>query len=189
MAGCGQRTSDRTGRARATTLAAHALCALACACADPVHIRLLEPGTAHDEPSDALPDAGEPTQPNPGGPPDAGPAGQPDARPSGLPDAAQPAAEARLVLRYDFSGTGTRVNDLVGGADAVVMGGAALDGAGGVELDGDNDFVDMPNGILSRHDSATIVAWLDWMGAVENCWQRIFDFGSSWSATPSRRCS
>jgi hypothetical protein len=60
-------------------LAIHALCAVACtcACADPVHIRLLEPAAAQDDPSDALSDASEPTQPEPGGPPDAQPAGQP----------------------------------------------------------------------------------------------------------------
>ena len=82
-----------------------------------------------------------------------------------------------LVLRYDFEGTGTVVTDRVGTADAHLLGGAMLDGAGGVELDGADDHVDLPNGVLSRNQSVTIVAWLTWHGGV--CWQRIFDFGSN----------
>ena len=91
------------------------------------------------------------------------------------PDAATP--PVGLVLRYDFEGTGTVVKDLVGTADAHLLGGAVLDGAGGVELDGDDDHVDLPNGVLSRNQSVTIAAWLAWHGGV--CWQRIFDFGSN----------
>ena len=92
-----------------------------------------------------------------------------------MSDAATP--PVGLVLRYDFEGMGTLVSDRVGMADAQLLGGAALDGAGGVELDGDDDYVDMPNGVLSRQRSVTIAAWLTWHGGV--CWQRIFDFGSN----------
>lgn len=123
-----------------------------CACSTDAAIRLLEPATGAVDAGDATPDAAEPA-----------------------PDAATPSVG--LVLRYDFAGAGTVVVDRVGSADASLLGGAVLDGAGGVELDGDDDHVDLPNGVLSRHQSVTIVAWLTWHGGV--CWQRIFDFGSN----------
>ena len=76
-----------------------------------------------------------------------------------------------LVLRYDFVGAsaGTVVEDRVGTSDARLMGGAVLDGT--------DDYVDLPNGVLSRHTSVTIAVWLTWRGGV--CWQRILDFGSN----------
>jgi len=82
-----------------------------------------------------------------------------------------------LALRYDFEGLGAVVEDRVGEADALVRGGAALDATGGLSLDGVDDYVDMPNGVLSSRRSATIMAWLRWDGGP--CWQRIFDFGST----------
>jgi len=82
-----------------------------------------------------------------------------------------------LVLRYDFSGTGMTVLDRVGHENGQLVGGAMLDGKGGVVLDGKDDYVDIPNGVVSRLGSATFMSWLDWDGG--NCWQRIFDFGSS----------
>jgi hypothetical protein len=77
-------------------------------------------------------------------------------------------ADPALMLRYDFAGTGSTVRDRVGTAHA---------GRGGLTLDGVDDFVDMPNGLISPLQSVTVVAWLDWYGGP--CWQRVFDFGSS----------
>jgi hypothetical protein len=94
---------------------------------------------------------------------------------AGERDAAVPGSG--LVLRYDFSGEGTRVRDRMGTADAALLGGAVLDGQSGVELDGSDDYVDLPNGIVSRLESATFMSWLEWHGGV--CWQRILDFGKS----------
>jgi hypothetical protein len=82
-----------------------------------------------------------------------------------------------LMLRYDFGGTGSVVIDRVGDADGALRGGAMLDGDGGVALDGDDDYVDLPNHIVSRLTDATFVVWLTWDGGV--CWQRIFDFGAN----------
>jgi hypothetical protein len=82
-----------------------------------------------------------------------------------------------LVLRYDFDGEGAVVEDRVGHAHAMIRGGAELDQRGGLVLDGVDDYVDMPNGVLSSRRSATIIAWLHWAGGT--CWQRIFDFGST----------
>jgi hypothetical protein len=97
--------------------------------------------------------------------------------PPSLPEGELEVARAALALRYDFAGEGTQVKDLVGTRDAVLRGDAQLDARGGVELDGYNDYVDLPNGVLSGYTSATIMAWLDWHGGY--CWQRVFDFGSS----------
>jgi len=82
-----------------------------------------------------------------------------------------------LIHRYTFDGEGTRVVDSVGSADGTLMGGAVLDGAGHVTLDGTDDYVDLPNGLISGLADVTIVAWLAWNGGP--CWQRVFDFGSS----------
>ncbi len=85
--------------------------------------------------------------------------------------------DSSLFLRYDFAGTGTLVRDQIGSAHAQAIGGAQLDGSGGLTLDGSNDYVDLPNGLLSNRVSVTMVAWLTWTGT--GCWQRVFDFGSS----------
>ena len=92
-------------------------------------------------------------------------------------DAGDDVPAGQLVLRYDFEGTGTVVQDRAGSANGLVVGGAALDGTGVLALDGVDDYVDMPNGVASRRASATFMAWVEWEGGV--CWQRIFDFGKT----------
>lgn len=82
-----------------------------------------------------------------------------------------------LVLRYDFNGTGSTVRDRVGSSHAQVLGGAQLDGSGALTLDGSNDYVNMPNGLISRFSSVTVMVWFTFAGS--SCWQRAFDFGSS----------
>lgn len=83
-----------------------------------------------------------------------------------------------LVLRYDFSGTGTTVRDRIGNADAKLIGGLTLaSDRDFITLDGVDDYVDMPNGIISGLHNATIIAWVAWDGGA--CWQRVFDFGLS----------
>jgi len=82
------------------------------------------------------------------------------------------------IQRYDFRGTGSVVTDSVGGANGSIRGGARLDGRGGLVLDGRDDYVDLPNGLISSLNSATFMVWVTWYdGRV--CWQRIFDFGST----------
>jgi len=90
-------------------------------------------------------------------------------------------ASADIVHRYSFGGTGTAVVDSVGNADGVVLGGATLDGSGRLTLDGDNDYVDLPNGILDGLTDATFEAWVKWNGTAAGPWQRVFDFGTSTS--------
>jgi hypothetical protein len=90
---------------------------------------------------------------------------------------AHEAGTGALVLRYDFSGVGSVVQDRIGAAHGEIVGGAQLDGSGGLTLDGSNDFVNMPNALVSKLTSVTVVAWLTWSGGA--CWQRVFDCGSN----------
>lgn len=96
-----------------------------------------------------------------------------------LTDAATPPAPmaSHLIHRYSFGGDGTRASDSVGSADGSLKGGAVLDGAGHATLDGTDDYIELPNGLLSGLSDATLVAWLAWNGGP--CWQRVFDFGST----------
>lgn len=79
--------------------------------------------------------------------------------------------------RYRFDGTGAVAIDDVSGGDGVIVGGAVLDGEGVLVLDGNDDYVDLPNGLVSSLAEATFSAWLEWNG--NNCWHRIFSFGST----------
>jgi len=106
----------------------------------------------------------------------------------GLPDddASEPGVAScqglldALVHRYAFDGSGPAVRDSSGGPDGAVIG-AALTGTGAVTLEGrmTDEYVDLPNGILSALDSATLEVWLTWYGGPE--WQRIFDIGDDQS--------
>jgi hypothetical protein len=86
---------------------------------------------------------------------------------------------AALVHRYSFEGSGTSVVDSAGTANGTVVNGQ-LSGTGTVALSGSistENYVNLPNGLISGLGSATIEAWLTWNGG--DPWQRIFDFGSS----------
>jgi hypothetical protein len=85
---------------------------------------------------------------------------------------------ASLVHRYDFSGDGTLVDDSVGRADGAIVN-AALTGDGELVLAGGSSeqYVDLPNGLISGLTSASIETWLRWSGGSN--WQRIFDFGNN----------
>jgi hypothetical protein len=71
------------------------------------------------------------------------------------------------------------VTDSVGDADGTALGGAVLEGEGELELAGDGmgEYVDLPNGIISELEDATIEAWVIWHGG--DPFQRIFDFGDA----------
>jgi Concanavalin A-like lectin/glucanases superfamily len=176
-------------------LALHALCACgpsALGCSDEVYVHLLAPEPTSDEtavPTETA-QVTEPMESTDGTATATAPevdaaAAEPNAaadaaantdEPTVNLDAA-PLTAAALLHHYDFSGTGTAVIDRVGSADGVVLGGATLDGAGGVTLDGLDDYVDLPNGLLGDLEAVTFVVWLTWHGGP--CWQRVFDFGNS----------
>ena len=122
-------------------------------CADDVTLHLLDPRA----------------EPGSGGRSGAGAAGA----------AGTDAASSALIHRYDFEGTGTTVFDRIGTADGRTEAGAELDGTGVVILDGVDDFVRLPGGLVSSLTSATVLAWVTWSGG--SCWQRVFDFGNTTS--------
>lgn len=93
---------------------------------------------------------------------------------------------AALRHRYSFAGTGSAVRDGVGTAHGSVINGQ-LSGSGAVVLTGaatPENYVDLPNGMLSALGSATLEAWVSWDGG--DPWQRIFDFGSGQGAEDAR---
>lgn len=79
--------------------------------------------------------------------------------------------------RYDFSGSGVELVDRNGAADGEVFGGAVLDGSGQLSLEGDDDYVDLANGIFGGGESISILLW----ARIESgpAYWRIFDFGTS----------
>jgi len=90
------------------------------------------------------------------------------------------ALEAALIHRYRFEGTGTVAVDDVGDADGTVMN-ATLDGSATLTLAGgtSNQYVDLPDGMISVLTDATFEVWLSWQGG--GGWQRVFDFGDTTS--------
>lgn len=95
---------------------------------------------------------------------------------AGAPGAGGADATVAPAHRYDFSGTGTVVRDLVGGADGTFFNGT-LSGEGFAELDGRNQYVALPSGIVSALGNATFVMWIEWAGNGD--WERVFDFGNN----------
>ena len=81
--------------------------------------------------------------------------------------------KSALLHRYSFDGTGTAVTDSVGAAHGTVVN-AQLSGSGTVVLGGGttDQYVDLPNGIVSSLTNATFEAWITWDGG--NGWQRVF---------------
>lgn len=148
------------------------------ACDANVNIELLPLDTSRAEPSTvassavASSDAGqiaEPSSPNNGSTSATVPSSSP------LSDGGS--ALVSPLHHYDFEGEGTTVPDLVGSATATLIGGGTLTTEGALELDGVDDYVDLPNGILSNLQAVTITLLLTWHGGP--CWQRLLDFGSS----------
>lgn len=92
-----------------------------------------------------------------------------------------------LLHRYTFSGTGTTLVDSVGNADGAIHGGAELTGSGELTLDGVDDYVSLPSGLISSLTSVTIVVWFAWHST--RPWERVFDFGSYWLDDQGRRNS
>jgi hypothetical protein len=84
------------------------------------------------------------------------------------------------VRDYAFTGVGTEVSDRRGGPPGVIHGGAVLDDSGELTLDGEDDYVDLPNGILSGLNQVTVVAWIRQLAGSlypGPAYTRIFDFG------------
>lgn len=85
-----------------------------------------------------------------------------------------------LRRHYSFEGS---AEDAVGGRHGVLRGGstglpgfvAGFGGGQALDLDGVDDYVQLPVGVANFED-ITIAAWVRWDGG--GAWQRIFDFGA-----------
>ena len=101
----------------------------------------------------------------------------------GAPDGANGADACALgdalAHRYSFNSLGAIADDTVGGENGSIVN-TRVGFAGELELAGtDSDqYVDLPNGLISGLKDATFEAWLEWNGG--RSWQRIFDFGNSY---------
>jgi hypothetical protein len=82
-----------------------------------------------------------------------------------------------LAHRYSFAGSGTAVMDSAGNAHGTLVGGALSGGAAVLQGGSTDQYVDLPNGIISALTSATFEAWVVWESG--DAWQRIFDFGDN----------
>jgi len=94
---------------------------------------------------------------------------------------------ASLVAhRYDFDGSGSAVLDSVGSAHGTSIG-ALLDGSGRLLLSGNEQYVNLPDGLISGFESVSIECWINWAGSSgsywgeeeEGTWQNLFTFGTS----------
>ena len=107
----------------------------------------------------------------------------------GIPEARCLALKDALIHRYAFDGSGALAVDEVGGADGTIKG-ATLGGLGQLDLARDGEleqYVDLPNGIISSLSSATFEAWIIWQPPSPlPFWERIFDFGVSTAGEDKR---
>jgi hypothetical protein len=102
----------------------------------------------------------------------------------GIPeDTCSPLLDA-LRHRYAFNGFGTVAVDDIAHSDGTIKN-AQLNGAGQLDLvrdSVDEQYVELPNGIISVLLSATFEGWVVWTpppAAPKPFWERIFDFGVS----------
>ena len=88
------------------------------------------------------------------------------------------ALRSALRHRYRFDGSGTVATDAVADADGTIFN-ASLSGSGTLTLAGgtSNQYVELPDGIVSALTDATFEVWLSWQGGAG--WHRVFDFGDA----------
>jgi hypothetical protein len=89
-----------------------------------------------------------------------------------------------LAHRYNFHGTpgSTNLPDLAGNAPGTVVGGGVFTNGTLLFLDGANDHVDLPDGILSSLSEVTMETWVTGFSLNGKWWPRVFDFGWSGSS-------
>ena len=108
---------------------------------------------------------------------------------TGILCAAPLVSQAALINRYSFNDlaagapAGTTITDSVGGANGVIIGDGASFTGGAINLPGGPGastaaYVDLPNGLLSTHNTVTFEAWFT-VESTTNAWGRVWDFGSS----------
>lgn len=81
-----------------------------------------------------------------------------------------------IIHRYDFSGSGTDATDSIGDKHGAIVGGG-IKSDGVLTLDGVNQYVSLPAGMISSLTDATFEVWFTWSGGED--YQRIMDFGDT----------
>ncbi len=101
-------------------------------------------------------------------------------------DASEPgpgaALAAVLLHRYGFDTAGSVIADSVGSANGTAIGAQVVAGSGKITLSGNDQYVDLPNGLISGLESVTLEAWVNWAAdpiSAAADWQTIFSFGAS----------
>lgn len=92
-----------------------------------------------------------------------------------IPDAAT-CTPSLPLHEWRFEGAGTSVADLRGGGPAVLRGGALLEG-GVVRLDGEDDYVDLPNGLFAGLAEVSVALWVRASGGP--AYTRLLDVGTT----------
>jgi hypothetical protein len=89
------------------------------------------------------------------------------------------ALQAALAHRYSFNSLGATAQDSVASADGSIVN-TMVATTGALELAGveSDQYVDLPNGLISGFKDASFEAWVNWDGG--DIWQRIFDFGNTY---------
>ncbi|MBN1311952.1 MAG: discoidin domain-containing protein [Anaerolineae bacterium] len=109
------------------------------------------------------------------------PTGTPTKTPT--PTATQPPSDDPVVwYRFDESSGTTAADSSGNGLNASLVNGPTwVSGQSGnaVNLDGSNDYVSMPSGVISSLDDFTIATWVRLDSA--STWSRVFDFGTGTS--------
>ena len=82
---------------------------------------------------------------------------------------------ADLVHRYSFTNGDTVAVDSVGSQDGTFVNGAAISG-NAVHLDGSNQYVHLPSGLITGMTSLTFEVWFSYSS--NGSWMRAFDFGN-----------
>jgi concanavalin A-like lectin/glucanase superfamily protein len=129
-----------------------------------------------------LPDVGPDSLPEP-------PAAGADAgglRPRPGPKDAGTGLGALLTHRYEFNGRGNTVLDSIGTANGTSIG-VSLDGSGKLTFSSNDQYVDLPSGLISKLESVSIECWVNWAGSspsyardgTTGAWQNLFTFGTS----------
>lgn len=86
-----------------------------------------------------------------------------------------------IIHRYSFNGSGTEASDSIGGQHGTIENGGVLSD-GILTLDGTDQYVSLPPGIISSLTNATFEFWFTWNGGGD--YQRLMDFGDTTTGSP-----
>lgn len=90
---------------------------------------------------------------------------------------AQSDVQAGLLHRYSFTNGNATAVDSIGGKHGALVGGATIVN-NAIQLDGVNDYVNLPAGLITGLTSLTFEAWFT-CASGSSTWARVWDFGDT----------